>query len=58
MKRYLVFAGNAYYPEGGWDDLVFQSDSKRECQDFLNDSHYDWWHVIDTLIPTKIWEQR
>ena len=27
MKRYLVFAGIDYYPEGGWADFIFDTDA-------------------------------
>jgi hypothetical protein len=66
VKRYLLFAGGCYYPEGGWGDYRGDFDS-------LGDAHsaavrvcrkgYDkfdwntsfWWHVVDAetreLVP-------
>lgn len=56
MKRYLAFAGDTYYPAGGWDDFKGDFDTKAEayaavCIPITNSwrSHeFDWWQVIDT----------
>lgn len=53
--RYLLFAGDHYYPSGGWNDY-------RGCYETIfaarvNGAGYDWSHVVDGLtmqiIPTK-----
>lgn len=31
MKRYLVFFGDCYYPQGGWDDLKASYDTVEEA---------------------------
>lgn len=31
MKRYWVFGGAACYPTGGWEDMLFQTDSLAEA---------------------------
>ncbi len=46
MKRYMVFAGDYYYPRGGMDD-------HRGSYDTMVDAVYgvgscDWWHILDT----------
>ena len=46
MNRYMLFAGNKYYPSGGMQDYVASD----------NDSHklmrigegYNWAHILDT----------
>jgi len=58
-NRYLVFAGNDYYPEGGWDDLVFSSNSLDEVLTELVDvfKKYDWLQVIDMSIDKEIFNE-
>jgi len=52
MKRYLVFGGSQYYPDGGWDDFKESFNNKeaailhaRECE---GEWDYSWSQVIDT----------
>lgn len=52
MKRYLTFAGHAYYAEGGWSDFVGDHDDLQPAIDqgvacFENDE-CRWFHVVDT----------
>ena len=50
MKRYLVFAGVAYYPTGGWDDFDSAhhdlSEAVRRAHRLVPHS-FDWSHVVD-----------
>lgn len=64
MNRYILFAGDIYYPRGGARDLVGYRDSVEECKqlfyiardselglDLFNDPDYTeshWAHVYDT----------
>lgn len=49
MKRYLLFVGDNYYPEGGWHDFRGAFDSIDAAVAYvLNLKHRDWWHVVDT----------
>lgn len=64
MSRYILFAGDIYYPRGGARDLVGYRDSVEECKqlfyavrdseigwDLFNDANYTeshWAHVYDT----------
>lgn len=32
MNRFLLFAGDRYYPEGGWNDYKRGFDSRREAE--------------------------
>ena len=51
MKRYLVFAGDYFYPGGGWSDFV---DSYKEVDDAIRvaveeaKSDHRWAHIVDT----------
>lgn len=52
MKKYLLFAGDAYYPGGGWYDF-FQSFDDEEsawlCKDKLfSNKEVDWVHIVDS----------
>lgn len=46
MKRYLLFAGDTYYPNGGMSDFVDASDSIYELIQLIPD-RCDWWHIFD-----------
>lgn len=58
--RYLVFAGQYYYPSGGWDDYRAQFDNLDEARSYAKslikfEQSYlggwinvgeDWWQII------------
>ena len=46
MKRYLAFAMETYYPNGGWDDCCGDFDSLPDA--VAAASWADDWHVVDT----------
>jgi len=49
MKRFLLFYGQNYYPDGGWRDYIGAYDSLEEAQRRLIGSyHYDWHQIVDT----------
>ena len=53
LKRYLLFAGDHYYPAGGWDDFAGSFDSIEmaivEGLDLLKQTPgADWAHVVDS----------
>ncbi len=45
MKRFLLFAGDDYYPSGGWGDFVGSYDSVEEA---IPDAYSEWAHIVDT----------
>jgi hypothetical protein len=49
IKRYLVFAGPRYYPEGGWGDFRNAYDTLEEAIAFssLMPTADYWTHIID-----------
>jgi hypothetical protein len=55
MKRYLVFAGQEYYPLGGWKDLIQDFDIIEEAREFLanffdvdENTPVQWQQIVDT----------
>jgi len=50
MKQFLLFAGERYYPSGGWQDFRGDFDSQWEAAAaaWKLPGGYDWWHIIDT----------
>lgn len=48
-KKYLVFAGQHYYPSGGWDDFISSHSSLDEATDAAKKEMdaFDWWQIVD-----------
>ena len=49
MKRYLVFFGESYYPEGGWSDLKQDFNSIGTAREFVRtelESSAGWYQII------------
>jgi hypothetical protein len=55
---YLLFAGDHYYPSGGWSDLKGRFSSKEEALEFYKAGHrygddedyvhyWDWYQIVD-----------
>ena len=49
MKRYLLFAGETYYPCGGWGDLqgVFGTPTAARREIESQTFPWDWWQIVD-----------
>jgi hypothetical protein len=47
MKRYALFAGETYYPAGGWSDFIGSFDSFSAADEVAQKENRDWSHVID-----------
>lgn len=54
MKRFLVFAGDDYYPRGGFGDAQESFDTLDEAICYghehahpYSDGGFGWWHVVD-----------
>ena len=56
MKRYLLFAGDTYYPCGGWSDLRTACDTREELSSavLLLGDDFGWWHAIDTETMERV----
>lgn len=51
MKRFLVFAGEDYYPRGGWNDLQGRFDTQLEAEHEAKEllkKGFDWNQIVDT----------
>jgi hypothetical protein len=59
MKRYLLFCGDNYYPEGGAKDLVLFCD---DIDDAINEALcrdgglYTWSNIYDVIAEKIIWD--
>jgi len=42
MKRFLLFAGDCYYPEGGAEDFIGGCDTMEEAETLLLGNDDDW----------------
>ena len=56
MKRYLLFAGAKYYPQGGWNDFKSAFDTELEAQRAANGMSKDWMQIVDTTTGAIVWE--
>jgi len=52
MKRYMLFAGDHYYPSGGMNDFKGTFDTVLEAVMRIGDN--DWWHVYDIQKDQKL----
>jgi hypothetical protein len=48
MKQFMVFAGDNYYPCGGFDDFGGDFDLLSEAIAKAASYKKDWWHIVDT----------
>lgn len=44
---FLLFAGDSYYPSGGWDDFRGQYLTREQAERAAASIRCDWWHVVD-----------
>ena len=59
MKRYILFAGKNYYPNGGMHDFVDSFDTATEAAKKYNngaDRIYQWYHIYDTQKSSIIFD--
>ena len=65
MKRVLVFAGNSYYADGGWEEFLGDFDTTEEATAFIEAKLPEleheargngpvWWQIVDTEIKSII----
>jgi hypothetical protein len=45
--RYLVFAHDHYYPDGGWHDFVDSFATLEVAEEVANETTGDYWHIVD-----------
>jgi len=61
MKPYLLFAGEQYYPGGGWHDYRGSFASFTEARDRAGEIKGDWYHIVSIIddaydVPQDSWE--
>lgn len=58
-ERYLLFAGQRYYPSGGWDDYKMSFNSTESAMLAINgfQDDYDWWQIVDRQTLTVVREE-
>lgn len=57
MKRYMVFAGDTYYPSGGFKDFQCDFDVLENAVSFAKEKLGDndgWAHIIDTADSSSV----
>lgn len=48
-KRFLVFACDQYYPNGGMADMVASFDTLEEALDCVRNDGHDWQDIYDRM---------
>ena len=48
MNRFLIFAGDNYYPCGGMEDFHGSCNTMNACMRALQGHRYEWWNILDT----------
>ncbi len=46
---FFLFAGDVYYPGGGWEDYKGEYATYDEAIMAAESSKCDWWHIVNTL---------
>jgi hypothetical protein len=49
LRPFLLFAGDTYYPSGGWGDYKGSFPSYELAREAArpHDNRGDWWHIVD-----------
>lgn len=47
MKKYLLFAGQKYYPLGGMSDYIGDFDTIEQAKQAYTESKEDWGQIVD-----------
>lgn len=47
MKKYIVFAGEAYYPLPGMGDFYGTFDTVEDAKKDLEENSFDWYQVVE-----------
>jgi hypothetical protein len=55
MRQFLLFAGDHYYPSGGYNDFKESFDSIVEAE--VAGAKYDWCHVVDAFTHEIVCER-
>jgi hypothetical protein len=58
---FILFAGQDYYPGGGWEDFIGMYESLEEAREAFYKSgysviKYEWGHVVDLENQVVVWQ--
>ena len=45
--KYIIFAGDDFYPKGGLFDYKHQTTSIEEALTWLAKNSFDWWQIVN-----------
>ncbi len=51
---FLLFAGDNYYPSGGWSDFRGQYLTRELAEQAASSVRCDWWHVVDLSTLSEV----
>lgn len=51
---YLVFAGNTYYPMGGWSDFIGTAKTVDAARLLALHEQHDWYEIVDLATLTAV----
>jgi hypothetical protein len=65
MNQFLLFAGDEYYPGGGWSDFRGSFKTVEEAEEKAikptdrewASNSYDWWHIVDSATGSYVKSQ-
>lgn len=43
---YFIFAGNSYYPSGGFDDFIDTAPTLEAALELCANLSHDWWQIV------------
>lgn len=59
--NFLLFAGDNYYPRGGYDDLIAYAETEDELRQIIEDNKskrfgdsFDWWQIVNAHTHTIV----
>ena len=47
MNKFLLFAGEEFYPGGGWSDFVGAYPTQHEAKEAATKQQGSWWQIVD-----------
>jgi len=57
IKRFIIFYGDTYYPQGGWNDFAYVGvDSLEEAMKRLGNPPREWGHIVDLQKMSIVFE--
>ena len=54
MNMFLLFAGEEFYPGGGWSDFVGAYPTQQEAKEVALTLQPSWWHIVDLNVMEEV----